>query len=300
MNAALFTTVVLAWGATWYAIRLQLGAVPAEVSIFWRFFVAAVLLWSGLAATGRLKRVAWRQHRWFALLGLCLFSCNFMLFYTAEETVPSGVASVVFSIATVFNAANQWLFHRVVPKPRVLMGAALGAAGVGLLFGEQVMAHGQAGFAVGVGLCVAATYTFSLGNLVSRRAMGDGTDLPNAMVRGMSWGCVVLALMVLGRGHSFMPGTTPTYLGALLYLAAVGSVVGFLAYLSLVGRIGPERAAYVTVLSPVIALTISTVVEGYVWSPAAVAGLPLVLLGNVVIFAPAHVLRRLIPRRQPS
>lgn len=297
MNAALFSTVVLAWGVTWYAIRLELGDVPTDVSIFWRFALAAALMWLGLAATGRLKPVPWRQHRWLAVMGLCLFSCNFMLFYTAEASVPSGIVSVVFSMATVFNAFNQWLFHRAIPQPRVLAGAALGVAGVGLLFADQLTGGATTGAGYGLGglLSLVGTYTFSLGNLISRKVTGGGgIDLPNAMARAMLWGCAVLATIVLTRGHGFMPGTTLPYLAGLVYLAAVGSVVGFLAYLSLVGRIGPEKAAYCTVLSPVIALTVSTVLESYQWTLAAAAGLPLVLLGNLVIFAPAWIWRRLV------
>jgi len=76
------------------------------------------------------------------------------------------------------------------------------------------------------------------------------------------------------------------YVGALLYLAIPGSVIGFTAYLLLVGRIGPDRAAYSTVLFPIVALTISTIYEGYHWTPTALAGLALVLAGNLLAFLP--------------
>ncbi|HEX7390275.1 MAG TPA: DMT family transporter [Acidiphilium sp.] len=292
MTALLFSIVVLAWGLTWYAIHLELGPVPTEVSIFWRIFLAAMLLWVWLVATGRWRRARFRQHVWFAALGLTLFCANFLFLYEAETCVPSGIVAVVFSMATVFNALNQWLFRGIRPSVRVLAGAGLGTAGVALLFADHLTSIGaDAATAMGIALALAGTFCFSAGNLVSRRAIGEGTTLPNALVRGMAWGSAFLAIVVIGGGHGFVPGLSISYLAALLYLAGIGSVVGFLAYLSLISRIGPERAAYVTVLSPVIALGVSTLLEGYVWTAAAVIGLPLILLGNVVIFAPA--LRRL-------
>ncbi len=292
MTIFLFLIVVLVWGLTWYGIHLQLGPVPAEVSVFWRFLLAAVLLWVWLIATGRLHRVPARQHLWFAALGLTLFSANFLFFYTAENYIPSGIVSVVFSMATVFNALNQWLFRGIRPSRRVLLGACLGSLGVALLFTDQLApSRAYAGTALGIALALAGTYCFSLGNLISRRATQDGTTLPNAVARGMAWGAVFLAIVVTSQSHSFMPALSMTYLAALLYLAMIGSVVGFLAYLSLVGRIGPERAAYVTVLSPIIALAVSTLLEGYVWNSLAMIGLPLILLGNIVIFVPAFRLR---------
>lgn len=292
MSALLFATVVFCWGFTWYAIALQLGSVAPEVSILWRFLLAAAVFWAGLAVTGRLRRARPRQHLWFAAMGLTLFGLNFLLVYGATLYVASGIVSVVFTLSTVFNAFNQWLFLGRRPSPRVLLGGLLGTGGVGLLFGEAFL-HVAVGSeaALGVALVLLGTYVFSLGNLVSLRVTGPGAgpgagiDLPNAIARGMTWGALFLALFALARGSDFVVEWTPVYLLSLLYLAVPGSVVAFLAYLSLLRRVGADRAAYATVLFPVVALTVSTVFEGYLWTPWSLAGLPLVLLGNLVIFA---------------
>ncbi len=284
MTAGLFAAVVVAWGFSWFAIKQQLGSVAPEISILWRFVAAAAVLWGGLAATGRLKRVAAAQHRWFAAMGLCLFSANFLLIYEASQYVASGVVSVVFTAATVFNAANRWVLLGQAPSPRILAGAALGMTGVGLLFGEALSGTSLAGGAMlGIALALAGTYVFSLGNLVSARLAG--IDLPNAVARGMLWGVAFLALAALAAGSPVTIEPTARYLVSLAYLAVPGSVVGFLAYLSLIARVGAERAAYATVLFPVVALAMSTALEGYRWTPWAAAGLPLILLGNVMIFA---------------
>jgi drug/metabolite transporter (DMT)-like permease len=292
MTPLLFLIVVLAWGLSWYGIHLQLGPVPADTSIFLRFFLGTILLWLWLFLTKRWQPVSWRQHRWFVALGLCLFCVNFQCFYAAEAYIPSGIVSVVFSLATVFNAGNQWLYHGIRPSARVVAGAFLGTCGVGLLFADQLQLQGTQ-TALGIALALAGTYCFSLGNLVSRRITAEGVTLPNAVARAMAWGSLVLACGVVLRGHGFAPEWTAQYLGALLYLAIIASVVAFLAYLSVVARIGPERAAYVTVLSPIIALLLSTFLENYSWSLYAALGLPLILLGNVVIFLPARVFQGL-------
>jgi len=294
VTAILFIIVVLAWGLSWYGIHLQLGPVPADTSIFLRFFLGTIMLWLWLWLTKRWQPVSWRQHRWFAALGMCLFCVNFQCFYAAEAYIPSGIVSVVFSLATVFNAGNQWLYHGIRPAPRVVAGAALGTCGVGLLFADQLQLQGTQ-TALGIALALAGTYCFSLGNLVSRRITAEGITLPNAVARAMAWGTLVLAGGVVLRGHGFAPEWSAQYLGALLYLSVIASVVAFLAYLSVVARIGPERAAYVTVISPIIALTLSTVLEGYAWSLYAMLGLPLILAGNVVIFLPSYRLQRLKP-----
>jgi drug/metabolite transporter (DMT)-like permease len=292
MPAVLFLTVSLTWGLTWYAIRLQLGATPAVVSAFWRFALAAACMWPVLVATGRARRAAPRQHLWFALLGLTLFSGNFLLIYNAERDIPSGLVSVVFSMATVFNALNQWLFERVGAGRRTVAGSLLGTLGVALLFADQLAAPAGAHYLRGVALALGGTYAFSLGNMVSRRALADGTTLANAVARGMCWGTAILAAVALASGDRLVPDVSAAWLGGLAYLVVGGTLVGFVAYLALVERIGPARAAYATVVSPIIALTVSSVLEGYTWTPAAMLGVPLVLVGNLVIFAPLGRPRR--------
>lgn len=288
MTALIFAGLVLAWGFTWFALTLQVGVVPPEVSILWRFLISAACLWGGLAATGRLAPVPWSTHRWLAPLGAMLFSMNFLLFYTAAHFTPSGIISVVFSMATVFTAFNQWLFLKKRPTARTLIGGTLGALGIALLFSEAFTEAENAasgGMLIGIGLSLAGTLVFSLGNLVSLKATATGTDLPNAAARAMLWGSLFLALFALARGAPFTFDWSWRYVGSLAYLIGPGTLFGLMAYLWLVGRIGPDKAAYATVLFPVVALGVSTVLEGYHWTLFAMAGLPLVLIGNVVIFS---------------
>ncbi|MCB2101805.1 MAG: EamA family transporter [Rhodobacterales bacterium] len=296
MTVALFITSVLAWGLTWIAIKLHLDAAPIMVSLCYRFVIAAVVLALVLAATGRLRPMAWRHQPWLVLQGVALFGANYVLVYNGSALVVSGLVALLFSSATLFNPVNAWIFFGQRPQPRVVAGAALGMAGIATLFRHDLMAldlgdgGALAGPLLGAALVLAGTYVFSLGNMVSMRNTREGLDLPNAVLWAMGYGAVIQAALAAARGLDFHFTVTPVTLGSLLYLALPGTIVGFLAYLSLVQRVGAGRAAYVTVLYPVVALVVSVLVEGYAWTLESTLGLALVMAGNLVIFGrlPRH------------
>jgi len=283
---ALLAIVVLFWGLSWYAIALQLGDVHALVSIAWRFGIAGIVLVGYLAARQQLifpTRDAWART---ALLGLCLFGLNFICFYHATAYVASGLVSIVFAMAVFMNAANQWLWHRVVPDQRALYGGVLGVAGIALLFAPSIVSATETdgnATALGLGLCVLGTWFFSSGNLVSASLSKD-THLPSAIAIAMLIGAAGCSAVALATGHSMAIPMEPVYIGALIYLAVGASVIAFVAYLTLVANLGPERAGYATILFPLVALTVSTVFEGYQWTALGVIGVALALSGAAVVF----------------
>ncbi|TCU13470.1 DMT family transporter [Rhizobium sullae] len=299
MAPLLFILTVLIWGTTWYAIKLQVGIVPAEVSILYRFALAAILLLGLLALRRRLAPPPFQHWLTVGAQGLCLFCCNFLCFYYAAGMLPSGIVSVVFAMATLFNAANAWLLHGNRPSGRVILAGAVGLFGLMLLFADELRALGtapQGGF--GLLLALTGTYCFSLGNFLSARHQTLGLDLPSTTAYAMVCGVAALGVLVLARGLPLTFDPSPAYTAALLYLAIPGSVIGFLAYLALVGQWGPARASYATVLFPLVALTVSTVFEGYDWTAEAVLGLIFALGGNVIMFGKPIRLQRTAQVRQ--
>jgi drug/metabolite transporter (DMT)-like permease len=287
-NSFLYVLTVLIWGSTWIAIKWQLGVVPAPVSIAWRFWIAGAVLLLLLALLRkpiRPPRAAWP---YLFAQGLALFCCNFLCFYYASQWVASGLVAVVFSTAPLWNSINGRLFLGRPLQPQVLVGALLGLCGIGLLFLPQMQGHWlDAGVLPGLGLALLGTLFFSSGNMLSTRMQALGLTPWLTNTWAMFIGAGVLTLAGLALGLPFALEGTPRYIGALLYLAIPGSVVGFTAYLMLVGRLGPERAAYCTVLFPVVALALSTVFEGYRWDGYAFTGLGMVLAGNLLAFLPA-------------
>ncbi|MBU4683523.1 DMT family transporter [Cedecea davisae] len=286
MNALLYILVVVIWGTTWIAIYMQQGVVSVPVSIFWRFAVAAVVMLVTLLALGRLKRIALKDHLFCVLQGACVFGFNFFCFYHAAAYISSGLESVIFSMAVLFNAFNNMLFFRKKPSPRVLPAAALGIAGIIALFWHDLVATQLApSLLIGIGLSALGTFGFSLGNMISARHQSRGLETLSTNTYAMFYGTAIMGLVALASGESFMPDFSARYIGSLLYLAIFGSVIAFGAYFTLVGRIGASQAAYSTLLFPLVALSLSTVYEGYVWHANAVLGLVMILVGNLVMFA---------------
>lgn len=284
-NLLLFSSTVLIWGTTWIAIALQIGPVPVLVSVFYRFALAALILVGGLAITGRLKVTSLRQQPFIVVQALSLFCCNFLCFYHAAAYVPSGLISVVFSLATVYNAVNARLFFGDHIKPRTLFAAALGVAGLCLLFGPDIFVEVKPDAWKGIGLSALGTLFFSFGNMASRRNSAAGISPIIANAWGMTYGSAALLFLITITGTPMVAPPNSTYVAALIYLAAIGSVVGFTTYLMLVSRMGSQKAAYATVLFPVVALTLSSLYEDYHWTLPGILGLGLTLAGNAVMFA---------------
>ncbi|MCY1285708.1 carboxylate/amino acid/amine transporter [compost metagenome] len=289
MNLSLYLLTVLIWGTTWIAIKLQMGSVAIPASIAYRFALAAAVLFAVLLLSRRLQKLDGRAQLLCLAQGLCLFCVNFMCFYTASQWIPSGLIAVVFSTATLWNALNAWLFFRQRIAANVLAGGALGLCGLGLLFWPELAGH-QASreTLLGLGLALLGTLCFSAGNLLSSLQQKAGLRPLTTNAWGMLYGALLLSGYCLASGTPFAFQWSTVYVGSLLYLAIPGSVIGFTAYLTLVGRMGPERAAYCTVLFPVVALNISAFVEGYQWTVPALLGLGLVMLGNVLVFRRAR------------
>ncbi len=290
-TAMLYALTVLIWGTTWIALKLQLGVVPIAWSIAWRFALAAAVTLGWLAWRGQAKRPP--REAWPLLLaqGLCLFCLNFLCFLEASRHIASGLVAVCFSTAPLWNALNARLFHGQPLQRRVLLGAALGLAGLSLLFGSELFRDlAQPATLRGLLLAMAGTYCFSLGNLLSGALQRRGLVPLQTNAWAMLVGTTAVALVALASGQAPAFDLSATYVGAWLYLAIPGSVIGFTAYLTLVGRLGADRAAYCTVLFPVVALNVSAWLEGYHWTLAGLLGLALVAAGNVAVFWKARAI----------
>ncbi|WP_417453946.1 DMT family transporter [Kiloniella sp.] len=296
MNILLYLGTVLIWGTTWLAIAFQVGTVQVEVSAFYRFALAALAQIIFMLALRKLTWVPIKQHKWFVLQGWCLFCLNFIFFYNAAKYLPSGLIAVVFSLASIFNMINAFIFQQKPPSLRSLIGSCLGVLGVCALFWEDIqLGNGTSFGLVGLLLSIAGTYCFSLGNLVSQHQQKAGRNVLVSNSYALIYGSITLGLWCLFQGYSFDIENSYKYLGALFYLAIPGTVIGFAMYLKLVGQIGAEKAAYSTVLFPIVALSLSTVFEEYIWTETAVLGVVLALGGNLIVFSkwfPKHKIKR--------
>jgi drug/metabolite transporter (DMT)-like permease len=283
-NAFLYLVTVLIWGFTWLAIKFQLGVVPPELSVAYRFLLASLLLF-GFSRIRRLPmRFPLRAHAFIALQGLFLFSLNYILVYLAETRIASGLAAVIFASVIFSNVLFGALFLKNSVSLRVLLGAIVGMLGLVFIFWSELVGLDlDSTEALGLTLALLGATSASLGNIVSARNQRDNLPVIQTNAYGMLYGAGSMFLFAALRGAEFGIDASIPYLGSLLYLAVFGSAVAFGAYLTLLGRIGADRAAYVFVVFPIIALMLSVLFEDLALDALQLAGVALVLLGNVIV-----------------
>jgi drug/metabolite transporter (DMT)-like permease len=300
-TTTLYLSTVLIWGSTFFAIKFQLGEVPTEVSVAYRFALAALILLVWCRLMNLPMRFSFRQHLWMLVQGLTLFGFNYMVVYWATADLTSGLIAVVFSTIVLMNIANGALFFGKRPAISVLAGALVGLVGICLVFLPEFTNLEIDGSALkGMLLSLLGTFIASLGNMTSTRNQLAGLPVVQTNAYGMAYGAIALALIALAQDAPFTYELSWAYTGSLIYLALFGSVLAFGSFLTLLGRIGAERAAYAMVLFPIVALGISTLFENYQWTLEALLGIALVLTGNVLIVMSREQMVRLYQRFRPA
>lgn len=283
-SPVLYLLTILVWGTSWFAIKFQLGVVAPEVSLVYRFGLAALLLLLFCRLTSRPFGFGRRDHGFILVQAICLFSANYLIFYHATALLTSGLIAVVFSSVMFMNMFNQALFLKRRVEPVVLLGAVLGLIGIALVFWPEISTTATSSDVMrGLLLSVVATYLASVGNIVSARNQQAGLPVIQTNALGMGYGALVMLVYALLLGSTFNYDFSLHYSISLLYLALFGSILAFGAYLTLIGRIGADRAAYATVIFPIVALVISSWFEDFDWSLPALAGVGLVLTGNLLV-----------------
>lgn len=172
----------------------------------------------------------------------------------------------------------------------MVLGALCGIGGLALVFWPEVSSLNlEDQGAYGLLLCIIATMLASLGNMASARNQFRGLPVLQVNAFGMMYGALFMFFYAWWTGLDFAWDHSIEYGISLLYLAVFGSIIAFGTYLTLLGRIGAGRAAYASVLFPVVALSLSVWLEGFIFTPAAITGAGFVLVGNILVLAkPDH------------
>lgn len=283
-NLSLFLMCVAIWSSTWIAITFQLGNVSAIASVFYRFLLAALILFGYC----RLRRLPLRfgapQHLALALQGTMMFSLSYLCVYYAEAMVVSGLVAVGFSASPLLNMLGVRIAYGTPMSWRVVIGALLGIAGIALIFIPEMGGLTiEPRIALGAIYTALAVVTSAVGSVVAVRNPQRGVPIWQAMAFAMLYGAACSLVITLATGQTIGFDWSPSYVGSLLYLAILGSVVAFAGYLTLLERIGAARAGYIGVMVPIVALLISYLFEGFAWRPQTWVGVGLSVMGNVVI-----------------
>ncbi|QQV77054.1 EamA family transporter [Sphingomonas aliaeris] len=279
-----FAIVTLIWGSTWLVIKDQLGIVPASWSVTYRFLVAGLTMLA--FAAYRRERLTLDARGWgfAAALAAFQFCLNFNFVYRAEGYVTSGLVAVIFALMIVPNALLGRLFLGQRLGRQLIVGSLVAIAGVGLLFLHEARADAGAvrTTLIGIGFTLAAIMSASSANIM--QGTQAAKRYPMATMLGMS--------MLIGAAFDAVIAWTLTgppviemrlgYLAGVLYLGVFASAIAFTLYFGVIRVIGPAKAAYSGVLTPVIAMLLSTIFEGYRWSLLAASGAVLAGIGLVI------------------
>jgi drug/metabolite transporter (DMT)-like permease len=279
-----FLIVTLIWGSTWIVIRDQLAVVPPSWSVTYRFLLAGVVM-LGVAIVSRVRlNLGAAGFRFAVLFGVAQFVLNFNFVYRAEEHITSGLVAVVFALLFVPNALFSRVFLGSRLAPRFLAGSALAIVGIILLFVQEARGDpsNQAQTVIGIGLTICGVLSASIANVMQATKLAR--NLPMASLLG--WGMIIGA--AIDASYAWMTSGPPIFemrLGYVLgvaYLGIVASALAFTLYFGTIRQIGPAKAAYSSVIIPVLAMGFSTVLEGYHWTPLAMIGSGVALLGMLV------------------
>lgn len=288
-----FALITLIWGSTWIVIKDQLGVVPGPWSVTYRFVIAGAAMFAFAYWSGASLRMGWRAHLMAVAFGVPQFCLNFNFVYAAELYVTSGLVAVVFALLMVPNSALAWLFlkHRV--SRRFIAGSAVACAGVALLFVQEIRSSpvSPAAAATGIGLTLLAVLSASAANIMQAHPRVAGRPIAVNLAWGMLYGVLANAATAAFLFGPPVVEARPGYWAGLLYLGLAASALAFTLYFVVIRAVGPGKAAYSSLLVPVLAMAISTAVEGYRWTTLAAAGAAIALAGMLIALLAARPAR---------
>jgi drug/metabolite transporter (DMT)-like permease len=272
------------WGTTWYAIKFQLGVVNPLLSVAFRFAVAGIILLVACCIFRLNLRFPLRSHFFMFIQGLLLFSTNYWLVYIAELHLTSGLVAIVFSLIIFLNTFFNSVILKGAVRKEVIIGGVLGVTGTLLIFRNELKVFSLSDknfYALIVSLV--SVILASLGNITS--AFNQKNKLPVIQTNAfsMTYGSLFTFIVVLIAGTELKFEVSAPYIASLLYLALFGSVVAFTFYLKLIGSIGPDRASYIILTVPVIAVIVSVIFEDYNPGKSAALGIVLLISGNFLV-----------------
>ena len=286
-NLQLYLLAVLIWGTTWHAIVYQIAQSTPELGVTVRFALAGAAVLAFAAWRGERIRLPLRAHGPLALQGLFMYSLSYLCVYHAERHVPSGLVAVGYSASPLLAGVGAWLLWRNALGARFVAGGVLGVAGVALIFWPELGGTSARPTAAwGLLLTVGAVLLSAVGSLTASRNSHLGLAFWPALGLSLLWGALASALIVLWSGQPLRLPATASWWLSLAWLSAAGTVVAFSCFLTLQQRLGPGKAAAVGVMTPVVALAVSTALEGYRPDTFTLAGALLAVAGNVLMLKP--------------
>ena len=283
-NFILFGITLFCWSPTWYVIKFQLGYVDPLVSVFYRFLTASILIFIYLLIKKKNLIFSINHHIWFLFFGVCLYSINYVFFYLSNTYLISAFPAVVFSTVVIMNILGETFYFKKKPSIKTLIGATIGMLGIIIIFNDEIFNFNLSnGAHIGLLLALLGTFSASTGNMVFQRNLNNNFPLIETLAYAMLYGSFVTFIITQIKGTDLLFEYSFSYVASLAYLSIVGSIFAFIFYLKLIEKVGAGRAGYVGVVMPVLALLISTIFENLEWQINLILGLPILIIGAVLV-----------------
>ena len=284
MSLFLFISTALIWATGAFVTTLQAGIVPIPVSVGYRMLLMTVAMLAVIFVTRTPLRVRRTDVPWLMMHAATFFAFNFICFYNATTYIPSGVATLALSTSPIFATIIGFLVLGETVRPRAILGMVIGIGGLGLIVTPDLGdLSGGSTLLFGMLWALGASFGTAVGTVIGARNQRAGVPPFATNFWGALGGAAIGFGLALAGGLPIVIDWSLRYIGSLLYLGIAASCVAFLMFFSLVTRIGPGRAAYIFTVVPVIALLISTVLEGVELTTIIIGGTAMILTGNVLV-----------------
>ena len=280
----IFTVVVFIWGGSFIAIEYQLGVVDESVSVFYRYFAASLIILVYIFLSKKPMLIfSKNDHVLFFLIGLFFFSLNYLFIYRGQNYLDSGTTAITFTMCLFFTQLNSKIFLKYKINYKTSIGGIIGFIGIVIIFSNDLLKESiEYTILIGLIYVLLAAFIVSLATIVTAKI--NNLNLPIIQVNAwaMLYGTLINLVFITFSGSSFKIDPSPFYWVSLGYLVVLGSIIGFLLYFVLVDRIGTERAAYFALMSPMVAVILSALVEGTPITFTMITGASAVILGNLI------------------
>ena len=295
-NLILFLGALFFWSATWSIIGLTQVNIDLDptISVFIRFIIAGLIILIFVALTKRKLIFSIKDHIYFFVLGIFLYSGNYIFFYNSNVYLPSNIPATVFCLLTIFNILGEKLIFKKTITTLTFLGALLGITGIAIIFFNDFLSFNlNAGTTIGLIFALLATLSASVGNLIAiYNKRNFNIPLLQNVAFAMIYGAVVALLLAIIKGSKFyIPVTNLSYMIGLSYLIIFGSIISFLCYIRFIENTSASTGGYIGVAMPVLALIISMIFEDVKPDIYFLSGLPIALLGLLLILKQESVKR---------
>lgn len=284
----LFLLNTIIWGTTWFAIKYQVDVVTPIWSVVYRFGLASIMLVLYCLISQRSLIYPRKVHVVLMLQGLFLFCLNYILYYIGTSYLISGLVALIGACTIFFNIINSRIFFKMPMITRVVTGASIGLMGLSIVFSSEIwqlyqQATSLHNVMIGIICCVLGALTASLGNMTAVRLYQMQIPVLQSAALSMIYGTFFSALIALSLHQPMQFSLSYSYLISLAYLVIFGTIIAFGCYLTLLNTVGPARAAYISIITPVVAIVISTLFENFNWNYSTAFGMALIIAGNILV-----------------